>query len=62
MNAPHSETNPHNVRPSAAAELATFLTHNKRWWLTPILVIAAIFGFLLFFGRSGSAPFSYSWF
>jgi hypothetical protein len=37
-----------------------FLTHNKKWWLLPILFILLLFGALLLFSGSAAAPFIYT--
>lgn len=47
-------------RSGFVAELVDFLGHNKRWWLTPIVVILVLVGALLVLG--GSAPFIYTLF
>ena len=41
------------------AELWQFLRHNKRWWLTPIVLILILVGALVALGGSGAAPFLY---
>ncbi len=45
-----------------AAEFLDFVAHNKKWWLTPILVILILLGALVVLGGSGVAPFIYSLF
>ena len=49
-------------RQSAMAELVHFLRHNKKWWLTPIVVVLILVGVLAVLGGSGVAPFIYSLF
>ncbi len=44
------------------AEFLSFVFHNKKWWLTPILVILLLVGVLAVLGGSGVAPFIYSLF
>jgi hypothetical protein len=39
-----------------------FLLHNKKWWLTPIILVLLAFGGLLFFAGTGAAPFIYTLF
>jgi hypothetical protein len=39
-----------------------FLSHNKKWWLLPILLLLALFGALLLFSGSAAAPFIYTLF
>ncbi len=47
-------------RSTFLSELFQFLSHNKRWWLTPIVVILVLVSGLLVLG--GSAPFIYTLF
>ncbi len=42
------------------AEFIAFMAENKMWWLTPILVVFALFGILLVLGATGLAPFIYT--
>lgn len=44
------------------AEFLDFVLHNKKWWLTPILVVLMLLGGLIVLGGSGVAPFIYSLF
>ncbi|MDA1012868.1 MAG: DUF5989 family protein [Planctomycetota bacterium] len=48
-------------QPGLIAEFLDFLVHNKKWWLTPIILVLLLAGALAFFGGSGSvvAPFIY---
>ena len=46
-------------REQLLAELWQFLRHNKRWWLTPIILILLVVGALVALGGSGAAPFLY---
>lgn len=40
-----------------------FLSVRKKWWLTPIVIVLALFGFLLVFAQgSAYAPFIYTLF
>lgn len=34
-------------QPGLIAELMGFLRHNKKWWLTPILVVLLVLGLLV---------------
>jgi hypothetical protein len=44
-------------------ELLQFLWARKLWWLTPMIVLLALFGLLVVFGQaSGVAPFIYTLF
>ena len=45
-----------------AAELLSFLLHNKKWWLAPILVVLLVLGVFVFLAGSGAAPFIYTLF
>ncbi len=47
---------------SLFAELMYFVAHNKKWWITPIVVMLALIGLLVVLGGSGAAPFIYSLF
>jgi hypothetical protein len=44
------------------AELLQFLSHNKKWWLLPILIVLALVGVLVVLGGSIAAPFIYTLF
>ena len=48
--------------PTLPAEILSFLRHNKKWWLLPILLVLLAFGVLLFLGTTGAAPFIYTLF
>ena len=43
-------------------ELVHFLAHNKKWWLTPIILVLLLVGLLVVLGGSGVAPFIYTLF
>jgi len=47
--------------PGLVAEFWDFLIHNKKWWLTPIILILLLFGALVISGGS-VAPFIYTLF
>ncbi len=42
------------------AEFVAFMSENKMWWLTPILIVFLLLGVLLILGATGVAPFLYS--
>lgn len=42
------------------AEYWSFLRHNKKWWLLPILVVLMLFGALMIFSGGAAAPFIYT--
>jgi hypothetical protein len=44
------------------AELGHFVLHNKKWWLTPIIVALLLVGLLVVIGGTGAAPFIYTLF
>jgi hypothetical protein len=46
-------------RTSFATELWDFMRHNKKWWLTPIILILVLMAVLVVLGGSGAAPFLY---
>ena len=43
-------------------ELISMLIHNKKWWLTPIVLVLLLFGLLIILGGSSYAPFIYTLF
>ncbi len=43
-------------------EFADFLLHNKKWWLTPIILVLLLAGLLIMLGSTGAAPFIYTLF
>lgn len=43
-------------------DLVHFLLENKKWWLTPIVVVILLIGVLLVLGGTGVAPFIYTLF
>ena len=43
-------------------EVWAFLSHNKKWWLAPIIVLILLLGILIILGGSGAAPFIYTLF
>jgi len=44
------------------AEFVDFLLHNKKWWLTPIILVLLMVGLLVIVGGTGAAPFIYTLF
>jgi uncharacterized protein DUF5989 len=44
------------------AEFLNFALHNKKWWLTPIIVVLLLVAVLAVLGGTGVAPFIYSLF
>jgi hypothetical protein len=49
-------------RPSLAGELWAFLSHTKKWWLLPVLVVLLLLGALLALSGTAAAPFLYTLF
>ena len=47
---------------SFSRELFTFIRHNKKWYLIPILVSIFLLGVLIALGGTGAAPFIYTLF
>ncbi len=43
-------------------EMWEFLRNNKKWWLTPVVVILIGVGILVLLGGSAAAPFIYTLF
>jgi len=49
-------------RPSVVREFIEFLRHNKKWWLTPIVLALLLVGALIVLGGTAAAPFIYTLF
>ena len=47
---------------SALSELLSFAFNNKKWWLTPIIVVLLGLGLLVILGGTAAAPFIYTLF
>jgi hypothetical protein len=60
--APSFEQLAEQSSPGFVAEFWDFLRNNKKWWLTPIVVIMLLFGALMFLSGTGAAPFIYTLF
>ena len=48
--------------PGLVREFIQFLAHNRKWWLTPIIVVLLLVGLLVVLGGTGLAPFIYALF
>jgi len=48
--------------PSVFAEFADFLIHNKKWWLTPIVLVLLFLSLLIVLTNSAIGPFIYVFF
>jgi hypothetical protein len=46
-------------RSSIVAEFLSFLKHNKKWWLLPLLILMSLLGLLIFLSGTAAAPFIY---
>lgn len=44
------------------ADLISFMSENKKWWLTPILLVLGLLGILVVFAAGGAMPFIYTLF
>ena len=53
--------NEHNSN-GLVKELGLMLMHNKKWWMTPIILALLLFGALIILGGSSYAPFIYTLF
>lgn len=42
------------------AEFWDFLIHNKKWWLTPIILVMLAMGALIILSGTAAAPFIYT--
>lgn len=48
--------------PGIIREFVDFLRYNKKWWLTPILLVLLLVGTLLVLGGTAAAPLIYTLF
>jgi hypothetical protein len=46
--------------PGIVAEFWDFLIHNKKWWITPIIVVLLLLGILIVMQGTAVAPFIYT--
>ena len=44
------------------SEFFDFLLHNKKWWITPIVLVLLMVGALVMLGGTAAAPFIYTLF
>jgi len=51
-----------HVEKGILREFWSFIRHNKKWWLVPILTTLLLFGALIFLSGTGVAPFIYTLF
>lgn len=50
------------TQPGLVAEFVDFLVHNKKWWLTPIVLVLLLVGLLVILSGTAVAPFIYTLF
>ena len=43
-------------------ELLDYLRHNKKWWLTPIIIVFLLMGLLMYLSGTAVAPLIYTLF
>ncbi len=43
-------------------EVLSYIMHNKKWWLTPIILVLLLVGLLVVAGGTALAPFIYTLF
>ena len=53
------ETMTRQQRTSLMVEFWSFLKHNKKWWLLPILIVLLLLGLLVLLSGTAIAPFIY---
>ena len=51
-----------NPQPGLILEFVEFFLQNKKWWLTPIIVILLILGLFIVLTNSAVGPFIYVFF
>ena len=49
-------------RSGTIAEFWQFLSHSKKWWLLPIVIVMVLFGVLVLLSGTAAAPFIYTLF
>ncbi len=49
-------------RTGLTREFVDFLKHNKKWWLTPILLVILLVGLMVVLTSTGAGPFIYALF
>ena len=56
------QTEARGKRISLVREFWDFLKHNKKWWLTPIILVFLLVGALVMLSATGVGPFIYALF
>ena len=51
-----------SASPGIVREFWEFLRDNKKWWITPIVIVLLLVGLLVFLSGTGAAPFIYTLF
>lgn len=49
-------------RPALLVELWEFMATNKKWWLTPVVLVLLLVGALIMLSGTAAAPFIYTLF
>jgi len=69
QNTPKQSTSPNDFArkfdqqsPGLLSDFWYFLTHSKKWWLTPIILALLFVGILVGIGGTAAAPFIYTLF
>ena len=52
----------HDKERGLIGEFLGFMSENKVWWMTPILIVLLLVGVLLALGATGALPFVYTLF
>lgn len=50
------------TQPGFLVEMWHFVANNKKWWLTPIIIVLLAFGILITLAGTAAAPFIYTLF
>ena len=50
------------AQPGIISEFVYFLSHTKKWWLTPIILVLLLIGVVVVIGGTAAAPFIYTLF
>ena len=50
------------AQPGFFREFLSFLAHNKKWWMIPLVMMILLLGLLVMLGGTGAAPFIYTLF
>ena len=59
---PDFESQSQSKPPGVFAEFADFLIHNKKWWLTPIIMVLLVFSLFIILTNTAIGPFIYALF